>query len=133
MPSDLPDHSQTCVLIYDGECRMCVAAKTHLEGWRKRDGRRIVYLPYQGRDAGILLGDLVGRARPEVALFIAGDGTVHQGLDAFVELLPHLQNGRFLSQVLRLRPIRRLALMAYRLLARHRYRWFGAVKPPGSA
>lgn len=112
---------------------MCVAAKAHLQHWPEQEGHRILYVPYQSPEARPLLGDLVGQSRPDVAFLVAGDGTVYQGLDAFVELLPHFQNGRFLSKLLRLRPIRSLAYRIYGFLARHRYRWFGSVKPPDSA
>ena len=132
MPSEPPRPSRECILIYDGECRMCVAAKTHLERWREKDGHRIAYLPYQSQEAEPWFGNLPRPSRPDVVFLVAQDGTVYRGLDAFVELLPHLEKGRFLSNLLKLPPIRPLARLAYRLLARHRYRWFGAVKPPDS-
>lgn len=134
MPDELPRLTpQECVLVYDGECRLCVAAKTQLERWREKDGHRIVYLPYQSRDARRWLGDLPRLTRPEVAVLIAEDGNVYRGFDAFVELCPHFRKGRFLSKLLTVPPMRSLARCAYRLLARHRYRWFGAVKPTDSA
>jgi predicted DCC family thiol-disulfide oxidoreductase YuxK len=112
---------------------MCVAAKTHLERWCEKDGHRIAYVPYQSQEAEPWLGDLPRPSRPDVAFLVTEDGTVYRGLDAFVELLPHFEQGRFLSNLLKLPLMRPLARLVYRLLARHRYRWFGAVTPPDSA
>lgn len=133
MPSERPRPSRECILIYDGECRVCVAAKTHLQRWREKDGHRIAYVPYQSQEAEPWLGDLPRPSRPDVAVLVAANGTLYRGLDAFIELLPHLEKGRFLARLLKLPPIRPIARLAYRLFARHRYRWFGAVKPSDAA
>lgn len=133
MPAEQPRPSRECILIYDGECRVCVAAKTHLQRWGEKDGHRIAYVPYQSQEAALWLGELPRPSRPDVAVLVAEDGTLYRGLDAFVELLPHLEKGRLLSKLLRFPPIRPFARLAYRLLARHRYRWFGSVNPTDSA
>lgn len=116
-------------LIYDGECRLCVAAKEGLERLgADRDAR---FVPYQSEEAARCLGGEYRPGRPDVAFLVEPDGRVSRGLDAFLPLLPGLRGGRILRAILRVPVIRPLAELGYRLVARHRYRWFGRVGSAG--
>lgn len=120
-----PD-GQDDVLIYDGECRLCVTARSGIERLGKNDAVR--YIPYQSEEAACRLGATYKRGvRPDVAYMVDRNGRVVEGLDAFVPLLPGLPGGRVMLALLRLPLGRRIAYLVYRIIARNRYRWFGAV------
>jgi predicted DCC family thiol-disulfide oxidoreductase YuxK len=112
------------VLIYDAECRMCTAAKDGLE----RAGADVRCVPYQSDEAARRLGSRYRHGRPDVAFLVGADGSVREGADAFVPLLEGFRGGGWLARLLRLRPFRPLAHLVYRIIARNRYRWFGAVQ-----
>ena len=115
-------------LIYDGECRLCVTAKEGLErlGPDPQEAD-IRFVPYQSEEAACRLGADYKPGRPDVAFLVELDGTISRGLDAFLPLVPGLPGGRILHAVLRVPFIRPLAYLAYRLIARYRYQWFGSV------
>jgi predicted DCC family thiol-disulfide oxidoreductase YuxK len=115
------------LLIYDGECRMCVAAK---EGIERLGGGDVRFLPYQSEEAACRLGASYKTGRPDVAFLVERDGRVSRGLDAFIPLLPGIRGGRLIQGLLRLPFGRPLAYLAYRIIARNRYRWFGSVEVP---
>lgn len=113
-------------LIYDGQCRLCVTAKEGLE--RLGPDPDVRFVPYQSEEAACQLGAEYKPGRPGVAFLVEPDGTISRGLDAFLPLVPGLPGGRVLHAVLRVPLIRPLASLAYRLVARYRYSWFGSVK-----
>jgi len=115
------------ILIYDGQCRLCVTAKEGLE--RVGGNEPVRFVPYQSEEAASRLGRDYRPGRPDVAFLVEEDGTVCRGLDAFLPLLPGLRGGRVLLALMRVPLLRPLAHLAYRLVARYRYKWFGQVKP----
>ena len=117
------------VLIYDGECRMCVAAREGIERLGGA-GRDVRFVPYQSEEAACRLGAAYKPGRPDVAFLVDRNGRVTAGLDAFIPLLPGLRGGRFIQALLRLPFGRSLGYLVYRIVAKNRYRWFGAVKEP---
>ncbi|HXV69720.1 MAG TPA: DUF393 domain-containing protein [Nitrospira sp.] len=119
---------QTCLLIYDGECRLCVSTKHKLErAGVGQPGSDVRFLPYQTDEAKQVLGESYCPGRPDMAFLVQPSGDIRCGLDAFLPLVPSLPGGRFLHGVLRIPLIKRVAALAYRLIARHRYRLFGEV------
>ena len=118
------------ILIYDGQCRLCVTAKEGLERAGNREGVRFV--PYQSEEAACRLGEDYQPGRPAVAFLVDQDGTISRGLEAFLPLLPGLRGGRVLQALMKLPFIKPLGYVAYRLVARYRYRWFGQVLAPDS-
>lgn len=118
--------TSTCLLIYDEACRLCVAAKDGLE--RQGVAKHVRFVPYQSQEAAQALGHAYEPGRPDVAYLVEEDGKVIPGLDAFVALLPGLPSGRILLRLWRVRLLRPFAYFAYWLVARYRYRWFGAVR-----
>lgn len=121
------------ILIYDGRCRLCVTAKEALE--RRDKGTGVRWVPYQSEEAAQCLGEAHQPGRPDAAFLVEPDGTITKGLDAFVPLLPGLRGGRLLLALWKIPPLRPLAYLLYRVIARYRYRWFGTVtiSPPGSS
>jgi predicted DCC family thiol-disulfide oxidoreductase YuxK len=122
------------VLIYDGECRLCLTAKEGLErlartraDQRMGDVPDVRFIPYQTEEAAVRLGSEYRPGRPEVAFFVDRHGLVSRGLDAFLPLLPGLPGGRILLSMMRLPLLRPLGYVLYRLVARYRYRLFGQV------
>lgn len=115
------------ILIYDGQCRLCVTAKEGLERLGRQEDVRFV--PYQSEEAACRLGREYRPGRPDVAFLVDPDGKIRRGLDAFLPLLPGLKGGRLLQGLLWVPFMRPLAYLAYRLIARYRYRWFGQVQP----
>ncbi|MDF0667914.1 MAG: DUF393 domain-containing protein [Nitrospira sp.] len=128
----IPGRSSTQVrlLIYDGECRLCVSTKQKLEALRVVQAESDVrFLAYQSEEAKRILGPNYRSGRPDAAFLIQPSGEVLQGLDAFLPLVPDLPSGRLLLWWLRFPPAKRLTEWGYRVTARHRYRWFGQTAP----
>jgi len=113
------------ILIYDDQCRLCVTAKEGLE--RIGEDKDVRFVPYQSEEAASRLGTEYSPGRPCVAFLVERDGTIRRGLDAFLPLVPGLRGGRVLHAILKVPLIRPLAYLAYRLIARYRYKWFGSV------
>jgi predicted DCC family thiol-disulfide oxidoreductase YuxK len=121
------------ILIYDGQCRLCVTAKEGIE--RLGTPEDVRFVPYQSPEAASRLGGAYQPGRPDAAFLVEEDGTIKQGLDAFVPLLPGLRGGWMLLALWRVPLLRPLAYLCYRAIARYRYRWFGEIRssPPGSS
>ena len=93
--SQLP--GQGCLLLYSGECRLCIFVKTKLDQLRVGEaGTDVRFLTYQRDEAQIALGREYRSDRPAVAFLIRPSGEVPQGLDAFLPLLPNLPSGKLL-------------------------------------
>lgn len=127
--SDNRKPSETCLLVYDGECRLCVETKHKLEqaGLGKVDSD-VRFVPYQSDEAKQALGTRYIPGRPDMAFLVRPTGEVSQGLDAFLPLAPSLPGGRVLLWLVRFPRIRRAAEWSYRTIARHRYRLFGEAR-----
>lgn len=120
---------QTCLLIYDGECRLCVSTKQKLEqAGVGQAGSDVRFLPYQSDEAKRALGQKYRPGRPDMAFLVRPSGEVHQGLDAFLPLAPSLPGGKLLLWCLRMPLAKKLAEWGYRMIARHRYRLFGEAR-----
>jgi predicted DCC family thiol-disulfide oxidoreductase YuxK len=110
-------------LIYDAECRLCVSSKDWIEQWNTK--QRIRFLPFQSDEAKRLLPEL--RSMDEMRLVCPKEGVTSSGVDAFYGMLPYLQMGWVIAVFFRLPGVYRLVVFLYGIIARHRYRWFGAV------
>ena len=125
-PSDKA--SQACLLVYDGQCRLCVTAKQGLERLGTRaDAAPVRVVPYQSDEAKQALGEAYWPGRPDVAFLVRSNGEIACGLDAFLALLPGLRGGRVLSVLLRLPLVKPVGYLLYWLVARYRYQVFGTV------
>jgi predicted DCC family thiol-disulfide oxidoreductase YuxK len=113
------------ILIYDGQCRLCVTAKSGIE--RLGGPGDVRWVPYQSEEAARCLGKDYQPGRPDAAFLVEPDGTVTRGLDAFVPLLPGLRGGWILLALWRVPFLRPIAYLLYRVIARYRYRLIGRV------
>jgi len=86
------------------------------------------FVPYDSKEAKSLLGDSYVPGRPPVAYLIDAEGKKHQGLDAFIPLLPDLQWAKWVLPLWRFSLVRICSHAVYRLVARYRYNWFGRTK-----
>ncbi|UVT16685.1 MAG: DUF393 domain-containing protein [Nitrospira sp.] len=121
---------QVCLLIYDAECRLCVSTKAKLERVRvDQAGTTVRFLAYQSEEAMKALGQDYRPGRPDMAFLIRSSGEVFRGFEAFLPFIPNLPGGKLLRWALRLPFARPLTELGYRMVARHRYRWFGSAKP----
>lgn len=116
---------QERILIYDGQCRLCVTAKSGIE--QLGGPQDVRWVAYQSEEAARCLGRDYQPGRPDAAFLVEADGTIRTGLDAFVPLLPGLRGGRLVLALWRVPFLRPIARLLYRVMARNRYRWFGTV------
>jgi predicted DCC family thiol-disulfide oxidoreductase YuxK len=131
-----PSHkaSQVCVLVYDGECRLCVTAKKGLEQLETHaDATPVRMVPYQSEEAKQALGESYRPGRPNAAFLVRPNGEIARGLDAFLTLLPGLKGGRALSALLNLPLVKPFGYLLYWFVARYRYAVFGKVPLAGSS
>lgn len=125
-PSD--NAPQVCLLIYDGQCRLCVTAKKGLERLgTQAEAAPIRMVPYQSEEAKQALGEGYRPGRPDVAFLIRSNGEIASGLDAFLALLPGLKGGRILSGLFSLPLVKPIGYLLYWCVARCRYAVFGKV------
>lgn len=128
MRHSILDPSQECLLIYDGQCRLCVAVKDRFEHQKpNKAGTSLRMITYQSDEAKRVLGPSYRPGRPEVAYLIGPGGQIREGLDAFLPLLSGLKGGTYLQRLISFPIVSPLARAAYNILARYRYRLFGAV------
>lgn len=113
-------------LIYDAECRLCVASKQFLEKWDC--SHRIQFLPFQEREAREIIPDLAGMTHINAMRFVERDRRVSVGVDAFRRMLPMLPLGRVFSSIFYLPGFPWLAGKIYSVVAKNRYRWFGTCQ-----
>jgi predicted DCC family thiol-disulfide oxidoreductase YuxK len=132
MAAPAPQKHESCVLVYDAQCRMCVTAKTGLERLESEQAdKQVRMIPYQSEEARSLLGDAYQPGRPDAAFLIGPEGEVARGLDAFLPLLPGLKGGRLMASLFRVPLVKPIAYLLYRIIARYRYRLFGEVPLEG--
>lgn len=125
-PSD--NDSQACLLVYDGQCRLCVTAKKGLERLGTHaDATKIQMVPYQSEEAKQALGKSYRPGRPNAAFLVRPNGEIARGLDAFLALLPGLKGGRVLSVLLSFPLVKPFGYLLYWVVARYRYSVFGKV------
>jgi predicted DCC family thiol-disulfide oxidoreductase YuxK len=133
MPDPLDNESQPCLLIYDGQCRLCVTAKKGLERFKTHaDAAPIRMVPYQSEEAKQALGERYRPGRPNVAFLVRPNGEMAWGLDAFLALLPGLKGGWVLSVFFGLPLMKPLGYLLYWFVARYRYSIFGTVSLAGT-
>lgn len=120
------EEGPACLLIYDGECRLCIAAKERLErAVGDEEAREVRFVPYQSERAQRALGPRYRPGRPDVAFLVEPSGLVKEGLDAFLPLASRLFVGRLLLGLLRVPLGRPVATLLYGLIAKYRYGLFG--------
>ena len=131
-PSDRA--SETCLLVYDGQCRLCVTAKKGLERLETHaDAAPVRMIPYQSEEAKQALGKSYRPGRPNAAFLVHPNGEVARGLDAFLALLPGLKGGLALTALLSFPLVKPISYLLYWFVARYRYAVFGQVPLAGAS
>jgi predicted DCC family thiol-disulfide oxidoreductase YuxK len=124
--------SQACLLVYDGQCRLCVTAKKGLEQLETHaDAIPVRMVSYQSEEAKQALGESYQPGRPNAAFLVHPNGEIARGLDAFLTLLPGLKGGRILSVLLSFPLVKPFGYLLYWFVARYRYSIFGQVPLAG--
>jgi predicted DCC family thiol-disulfide oxidoreductase YuxK len=124
------------LLIFDGDCAFCTSSASWLaQRLRRKDGSNARLVAWQFVDLAAL-GTSRSRAQQE-ALWVATDGTMSGGADAFAAWL-RFGGGLYglAGSAMSLPGIRQLAAAVYRLIAKNRHRMPGgspacALPPAG--
>ncbi len=120
--------SPASLLVYDGECRLCVTVKNKLESMETHsDAILISMIPYQSEEARRALRNGYRDNPPDVIFLVQANGEIIRGLDVFLVFLSGVKGGRFISGFLKLTLIRHCGYLVYWFIARYRYRIFGKV------
>jgi len=126
--------TKDCLLVYDGECRLCVTAKKGLDRLETHANVTPVRMvPYQSEEAKQALGECYRPGRPNAAFLVRSNGEIARGLDAFLALLPGFKGGRALSVLLSFPLIKPVGYLLYWFVARYRYTVFGKVPLSGTS
>ena len=110
------------ILIYDGECRFCIASQKLLQrfvGWRLKTA------PMQSANALGLHPDLTSE-RAQSRLHLVVDEKLFGGMEAVAQTLALRPIGK-IALLYYIPPIHRVLDVVYDWIARHRYRIFGRV------
>ncbi|WP_438444295.1 thiol-disulfide oxidoreductase DCC family protein [Gorillibacterium sp. sgz5001074] len=114
---------ESLLLLYDGECNLCLATVEKLR--RIRTTAQLHMQPLQTADPA----QLPPGTSPEELLaelhLIDGQGRVYRGAASVVRILQTVPALAWLAPLYRVPGLRSLTDAVYRLIARHRYRLFG--------
>ena len=116
-------HGEVSVILFDGACSLCDASVRFIAA--RDPGARFRFAALQSEAAAALLAPH-GRAvtsEPE-ALYLLEDGRLFERSTAALRIARRLRGPWRLAWALVAVP-RPLRDLAYRLVARHRYSWFG--------
>lgn len=128
MRNEVPGQPRSGCLIYDSHCHLCVAVKRKLE----QRSEHIQFIPYDSQRAAEYLGNSYQTdcRRPPMAYWVDEKGVVVGGLEAFLPFLHGLTSGKIFMLFWKFRPCRQAMIAVYELVAKYRYRWFGASEEP---
>lgn len=110
-------------LIYDGECAFC---RRSIAWFQARDpDRRLAYLPRQSPERATRYPQLDDARYQGAMQCIGPEGTIHSGANAIATALRHLhgRGWRCLGHVMQWPGVRFGAHLAYRWIAKNRYRF----------
>lgn len=118
MPEDRAEAAYT--VLYDGECPLCTRAVSRLAAWDK-DGR-LELLAAQSPGVSSRFPWVSEEALRGSIHLVGPENRTWEGAGAVEELVRILPKWRWLAWVFRLPLARPLARLAYRWIARNRYR-----------
>ncbi|MBI2425998.1 MAG: DUF393 domain-containing protein [Candidatus Hydrogenedentes bacterium] len=125
-------HTNIPVLIYDGECPMCLRARDWVA--RRSDPATLRLLPCQSPERPAVAPQIPTEACMESMQLVLPDGTVHAGERAFEHIFPYIRGWAWAGLLFRLPGAGIAAPIVYRWVARHRLQIsaFLTPKAPGS-
>jgi acetyl esterase len=115
-----PDGADAWTLVFDGECRFCLACVRLLGRWDRRT--RLRFVPLQDARALEGLPPLDRHALERAMHLVSPLGEVWAGAAALPPMLQLLPGGGFLAVLLLLPGAEQLAAAGYRVVARNRHR-----------
>jgi predicted DCC family thiol-disulfide oxidoreductase YuxK len=132
-----PQLAQHDILIYDGDCRFCIAQVARLGRWAGTVNGKPALAPIPLQTPGILaaLGISEAAARRAMQLVTSpaatDGGRIYSGLEAAVQALRQRPLLGRLARLYYVPGIRQLGDLGYRLVARYRYRILGRAVARG--
>lgn len=112
-------------VFYDAHCRICARSQRTIE--RLRPSAELTFVNVQDAET-MRAFPMVDREAGLGQMFVMDPaGRLAVGFDGFLSLVPTLRVLRPLRHVLRFPPVRALGRIAYRWVARNRYRLGGSV------
>lgn len=110
---------ERAVVVYDGSCRMCCAAKAWIE--RRAVRGAFEFLACQSPERARRYPEIAEAACLEAMRLVLPDGRILAGDRAIPEILARLRRWRWPAAAFRLAGVARLAPCVYAWIARHRY------------
>ena len=129
-----PQLSDADILIFDGECRFCIAQVERLKrlaiSQKQAKNPPIVAMPLQNDD--LLAAVHVSHDEAMKAMhLVTRDGRIYRGVEGFVQALRHRPILGKLAKLYYVPGIKQLADLGYRLIARYRYLIMGRAVARG--
>jgi len=109
-------------LIYDGECRFCVAGEKRL---RRFVGWRLKSVPYQ-QSGALKLHPELSPEKVRTRMYLVVDDKLFGGMEAVAQSLALRPVGK-IALIYYFAPLRRVLDKLYAWIASHRYQIFGRV------
>lgn len=121
---------QQGVLIYDGQCPICLRAVSWVKTRMVRD--TIALMACQSPERHRRFPDMPEEQCMRAMQFVLPDGTTLEGATALPHIMRRLHGWQWFAWFFELPVIRHLAPYVYRWVARHRYTLSAIVTPKGS-
>ncbi|MCA0755252.1 DUF393 domain-containing protein [Paenibacillus sp. N4] len=124
--------TETLYVIYDGNCRLCLASVSKLKELPTRSALDLIPIGQLEalEEDSIPLRALRGINNEELyekIHIVDGNGRVFAGADGIVRILRTVKGLKCLSMLYRIPGMRRMADRLYRYIAARRYEWFGSA------
>jgi predicted DCC family thiol-disulfide oxidoreductase YuxK len=115
-----PSISSKASVIYDGECKFCLA---RINDIRKFDSdQRLEYLPWQNEETQRRFPQIAGRNLDDGMLLIESDGSLYVAADAMYHIGLRLPKWRRIAPLYKLPVFNQLGRLGYSIIAANRQR-----------
>lgn len=118
--SNTIESKRSAVVIYDGECRFCIA---QVDGMKKLDTQhQLEFIPRQAQESEQRFPQIKGIPLDDGILLIGSDSSVHVAADAIFEIFERLPARRKLARLYHVPVLKQIIQIGYRLVAANRRR-----------
>jgi predicted DCC family thiol-disulfide oxidoreductase YuxK len=118
-----PRAPEKLLLLYDGECNLCLATVEKLR--RIRTQAKLTMLPLQEADPVLLPKGIQREDLLEELHVVDGEGRLYKGAEAVIRIMRTVPGLAWLAGLYRVPGMKGPAQSVYRFIAKHRYRLFG--------
>jgi predicted DCC family thiol-disulfide oxidoreductase YuxK len=118
--SNSTQSKRSAVVIYDGECRFCIARVGELE--KADTERQLEFMPRQAKESEQRFPQIKGIALDEGILLIDNAGQVHVAADAMYQIYKRLPSTRNVAWLYDVPGLRQVFQLGYRAVAANRRR-----------